>query len=171
MSKMKINEVLNLYGLHKNPEQLTGHDKAQQSFLKPGKWAWYMSGEDPWETMSGNSPIADARQHLNFSGEDVQVMPFDRQQFDKLIADEDNQNRYHRGDNPKLYDPATALVKDYLLVKKKFLDAVSTMKNPATLMEFGYEYVGGCAVFEHPPEMVTLAFGEPAPDEDEGDGW
>jgi len=171
ISKMKLHEALNLYSLHKNPEELTGHDKAQQSFLKPGKWAWYMSGEDPWETMNGNSPIADVRQHLNFSGDDVNIMPFNRQQFDKLIADQDDQNRYTRGEDPNLYDPATSLMKEYMLVRKKFLAAVSRMKSPATLMEFGYEYTGGFAVFEHIPDVVAMAFSQADEDEWDEDEW
>lgn len=149
MSKMKINEALNLYGLHKNPEQLAKYDKAKDTFLvKAGMWAVLMSEEEGCNTFEGSSALPKLKSYLGVFLTWADIHPFTREMFDKLLAEEDGYN------SPDIFRPDET----YPDKRRTFLESVSKIKNPKSLVSFNYDNTGGMIVLEHHPDMVRLAF-------------
>lgn len=140
---MKLYEALNLYSLHKNPEQLAGHDKVKQAMETSGEWVLYMSIHHTWNTWSGKCKTSE----LNIpNGMQYVIDPFAREKLDKFLKQEDVWNKEH------LHEM------EYIQALKTFVEVVAEMKNPATLLEFfNEEGGGGFAVFEHSPGLVNLA--------------
>jgi len=161
---MNLHEVLNLYGLHSNPESLDGHDKAKESLTKRGNWA-YLWVTNPGiedgavDVDAGNTDLYTAKYAMRAEGAEIVAEPFTPSRFQELLrevdeyyisnADFELQNYPWRADQKANYQKGRA----------QFVEAVSKFK-PASIASLGIEYDYGVGVFEHSPSIVDIVFGE-----------
>lgn len=156
-----LNEILDLYKLHQNPQELAKYKEAQTVLQQKAKWAYFYVSEDgDVLTWSGNSTLIQAKNRMvkdgaiEDSGIDFQwsdygnVRPWNPKTVEGVLEVIDNQH----------YDPDGNDQFGIHAARDKFLRALSSMR-PITVVDFGFEYSYGLAVFEHNPQSVHLTFG------------
>lgn len=177
-----LQEILNIYDLHQNPEQLTGFDKPGNHFAQGGGWSFIYADSPRWTssdpshpniiTNTGKSSATKAIQAMvEAADEDLQsddgyanVVPYTPAQFKKMAAEDANVFiKYGKADK----------VTEYKLVHEQFLKSVSQLQ-PLSIISFGSS-VGsnhGIGVIELPPAVVENAIESLMGDfqEDEPDG-
>lgn len=178
-----LQEILNIYDLHQNPEQLTGFDKPGNRFAQGGGWSFLYADNPRWTSSDPSYPAIITNTGKSSATKAIQAMM-------DVIGEDFLLDGGYAGANP--YTPAQfkkitgnfALifmqyakadkVTEYKSVYAQFLKSVSQLQ-PLSIIDFGSPGPGSShtiGVIELPPSIVENAIDSVMGDfqEDEPDG-
>lgn len=147
---MKLHEALNLYGLHKNPEQLDKYDNAKDSLVDPKRWACLNHSTTGVEFTSGNSSLDKLSRVFVHEHENIYVGYFAVDSLYESISDDRN----GMVDSGRYSD---ALIRKYDRGAAKLIDSIAEVQ-PLTMMSFGSDDFIGIAIFAHDLNSVKISF-------------
>jgi len=145
-------EVLNLYRLHSNPEQLAGYDEQQKKIRNTGKWCdlWAMEGAEV-RADSGTNNIYEYFINTNLVFAELQFEPFNMAEIEKWIPQiKDYFFRWGDPDNDEdVVEMDTAIREFYATLKQGQWKSFACG---------GVEYDLGIIVSEMDPETATMVY-------------